>query len=73
LGTEVTSLRSIPPCSSRNLATELCVFAGVAALLASLRQRLESESEKALTDHLTRLKNRRALQRETVKCDNLIL
>jgi PleD family two-component response regulator len=49
------------------------VFAGVAALLASLRQRLESESEKALTDHLTRLKNRRALRRETVKCDNLIL
>jgi diguanylate cyclase (GGDEF)-like protein len=45
-----------------NLATELGVFATMAALLASLKGRLQLESERALTDVLTGLKNRRAFQ-----------
>jgi diguanylate cyclase (GGDEF)-like protein len=45
-----------------NLATELGVFASTAALLGSLKNQLERESERALTDPLTGLKNRRAFQ-----------
>ena len=45
-----------------NLSTDLGVFATMAALLASLKVRLALESERALTDPLTGLKNRRAFQ-----------
>lgn len=60
------NLGHIPPLSPAvqfwNLLTELGVFATVAALLASLKQRLVVESERALTDVLTGLKNRRGFQ-----------
>jgi diguanylate cyclase (GGDEF)-like protein len=56
----------VPPLSPSvqfwNLATELGVFSSMVALLASLKRRLQSESERALTDVLTGLKNRRAFQ-----------
>lgn len=56
----------VPPLSpavqSWNLATELGVFATMAALLTRLKRRLELESERALTDLLTGLMNRRAFQ-----------
>jgi diguanylate cyclase (GGDEF)-like protein len=45
-----------------NLATELGVYATMATLLASLRRRVDLESERALTDPLTGLRNRRAFQ-----------
>ncbi len=44
-----------------NVATELSVFGLLAALLADLRRRLALESERALTDPLTGVANRRAL------------
>ena len=60
------NLGHVPPLSPVvqfwNLLTELGVFATVAALLASLKQRLVVESERALTDVLTGLKNRRGFQ-----------
>jgi diguanylate cyclase (GGDEF)-like protein len=60
------NLGHVPPLSPVvqfwNLLTELAVFATVAALLASLKQRLAVESERALTDVLTGLKNRRGFQ-----------
>jgi diguanylate cyclase (GGDEF)-like protein len=56
----------VPPLSMAvqfwNLATELGVFVTMAALLARLRQRLVVESQRALTDVLTGLKNRRGFQ-----------
>jgi diguanylate cyclase (GGDEF)-like protein len=60
------NLGHVPPLSPVvqfwNLLTELGVFATVAALVASLKQRLVLESERALTDVLTGLKNRRGFQ-----------
>jgi diguanylate cyclase (GGDEF)-like protein len=60
------NLGHVPPLSPVvqfwNLLTDLGVFATVAALLASLKQRLVVESERALTDVLTGLKNRRGFQ-----------
>src|SRR5258705_11570300 len=60
------NLGHVPPLSPVvqfwNFLTELGVFATVAALLAGLRQRLMVESERALTDVLTGLKNRRGFQ-----------
>lgn len=60
------NLGHVPPLSPVvqfwNLLTELGVFATVAALVASLKQRLVFESERALTDVLTGLKNRRGFQ-----------
>lgn len=45
-----------------NLATELAVFGALATLLADLRGRLDRESQRALTDPLTGLRNRRAFR-----------
>lgn len=45
-----------------NLATELGIFASMAALLANLKRRADQESQRALTDPLTGLENRRAFQ-----------
>ena len=55
-----------PPLSAAvqfwNLATELGVFTSTVGLLGALKQRLEFESERALVDPLTGLKNRRAFE-----------
>ncbi len=60
----------LPPLSDAvrfwNFSTELAVFAVMAALIASLKRRLDFESEMALTDTLTGLKNRRAFQEAAV-------
>ncbi len=42
-----------------NMATELGVFVTVSSLLVRLKQRLELEAQRGLTDPLTGLKNRR--------------
>jgi diguanylate cyclase (GGDEF)-like protein len=66
LGALVGNLGHVPPLSPAvqfwNLLTELGVFATMATLLASLKQRLAIESERTLTDVLTGLKNRRGFQ-----------
>ena len=70
LGSLVVNRSHVPSLSPAvqawNLAAELGVFATTAALLASLKQRLELESERALTDVLTGLKNRRAFHETAV-------
>jgi diguanylate cyclase (GGDEF)-like protein len=66
LGSLLGNLGHVPPLRPGvqfwNLLTELGVFATMAALLASLKQRLVVESERAVTDVLTGLKNRRGFQ-----------
>lgn len=62
----VANRSHLPPVSPAvqfwNFATELGVFATVVVLLTSLKRRLELESERALTDPLTGLKNRRGFR-----------
>jgi diguanylate cyclase (GGDEF)-like protein len=66
LSSFICTRNHLPPLSRAvqfwNLATEFAVFATMASLLADLEERLNLESTRALTDPLTGLLNRRALQ-----------